>query len=61
MTIVEVKAEYVFTTIQKLDATQKLVACDFKRGALRDTSGMMIEYVARLISEGTTKFFKVEE
>lgn len=61
MTITEIKAEYVFTTIQKLQDTQKLVACDFKRGYLRDTSGMMIEYVARLISEGTTKFFKTEE
>lgn len=59
--ITEVKAEYVFATIQKLEHAQKLIACDFKRGELRDTAGMTIDYVARLIGEGTAKFFKVEE
>ena len=61
MTVTEVKADFVFSTIQKNSAAQKLVVCDFKRGELRDTAGMTIDYVTRLIGEGTSKFFKVEE
>lgn len=60
MTITEIKADCVFATIQKLTSGQQLIACDFKRGEMRDTSGLTVERISQLISEGTTKFYKTE-
>lgn len=61
MTLTEIKPEYVFATIQKLTDGQQLVACDFAKGEMKDTAGMMVGTVSDLIGRpDSVKFFKVE-
>lgn len=62
MTVTEVTASKVFSTIQSLASGQRLVACDFRKGELLDTAGMTIDYITRIASQtDSTKFFKVTE
>lgn len=59
MTITEVKAEYVFSTAQKLADNENLYCVDFEKGELKDSDGITIDYLRRLVNSDNCKFFKI--
>ena len=59
MAITEIKAEYVFATMQKLAPEEWLYCVDFERGEMRDSAGLTVEYLRRLVNSKNCKFFKV--
>lgn len=61
MTIIEIKPEYVFGTVQMLTTGQVLQVADFEKGEMRDATGLNVGYLQRLISSENVKFFLTKE
>lgn len=59
MKIEELKAEYVFGTIPKLEGNQTIQCADFEKGEMRDVEGLTVGYLQRLISSENVKFYRV--
>ncbi|MDD6666727.1 MAG: hypothetical protein PUE58_01960 [Lachnospiraceae bacterium] len=59
MTIIEIKPEYVFSTLQKLGSGEKLLCADFKKSELTDTYGLVAGELSRRLQLPECKFFKV--
>ena len=47
MTITEVKPEFVFSTLQKLQSGEKLLCADYRKCELIDTYGLVVGEVSR--------------
>lgn len=61
MIITEVKPEFVFSTLKKLQSGDKLLCADYRKCELIDTYGLVVGEVSRRLQLPECKFFKVTE